>query len=152
MKDGKFIDVPVRKRWAKRWFTRSVKLALVVGFLGLGYDAWTRFSRYEENRATMLKSEIGYRCAAALSDDTLSNGLKNGYTIDISSLGCTSTPFFVSMQEVWDMRAGKLTFEPYGTPFEWQSSILAAAAWAILSMMVTTSFIAAVAIARWVWL
>lgn len=151
MKDAKFIDVPVRKPWAKRWFVRSAKLALVVGVAGAGYDAWTRFSEYGESRASAMRSELGYRCAASLSDDTLSKGNTNGYTIDISNLGCASRPFFVSMQEVRDVRAGKMTFEPYGTPFDWRLSTIAGIAFALMAIMATSTCILLVATVLWVW-
>ncbi|MDH2092572.1 hypothetical protein N5K21_28060 [Rhizobium pusense] len=151
MKGAKFIDVPVRKPWARRWLLRSVKLALVVGIAGAGYDAWFRFSRYQESRASMMRTELGYRCAARLSDSTLLKGSANGYAIDISRLGCSSEPFFVLMQEVRDTRDGKMSFEPHGPAFDWRSSTVAFFAFALMSLIGTSACIMTVATAMWIW-
>lgn len=151
MKDHKFIDVPMKRPWMKRWFIRAAKSSLVFGAIGFAASAWDDFTTYQKALAASAKSEIGYRCAAVLSDDTLSRGINTFGTIDIKDLGCTSDSFIVSMAEVRDVRAGKMDFSPYAKPFYWEKSISVTVGSMILSMFLMTYAILAVAILRWVW-
>ncbi|MGV1946792.1 MULTISPECIES: hypothetical protein [unclassified Agrobacterium] len=152
MRQSHFIDVPVKKPWVKRWLYRAFKASIVVGCVGFVANAWINLDRYQGSLKESATSELGYRCAATLSDDTLSKGMNIYGNIDISKLGCTASTFIVSMPEVRDVRAGKIDFSPYYKPFYWQESFAAALFAFILSIIVLTGAIVSVAIVRWIWI
>lgn len=152
MKPSSFIDVPLKKPWLKRWLYRGVKVSIVFGGIGFLANAWTNFDRYQESSKASVRNEMGYRCAANLSDTALTQGLNIYGNIDISKLGCAASTFIVSMPEVRDMRAGKMDFSPPYKPFYLRDSLAAALLSSVLSLLAMTGLIVLFGIGRWVWI
>ena len=135
----------------KRWFFRAFKASIVIGMIGFLSNAWDNLQRYDAGLRDNARNEIGYQCAARLSDEALATAANPFGNVDVSKLGCAVEPFFVSMDEVSEMRAGELDFPSYYEPFVLADSVGAWIAFFVSSMLMMTTVICSAIILRWVW-
>lgn len=135
----------------RKWMKRSLKLAVTVGLVSAGYDAWKQFEAHKQSQSSATRSMLGYECAAKLDDAALSKRRNEFGNVDVSELGCSDKPFFVSMQEVMDMRAGKLIFDADSPVFDFTRLVMVFLEFGIASLTAIAAVYLIIATCQWIW-
>lgn len=106
---------------------------------------------YRDFQSRELESKQGYECAARLSDQALVANLNELGTIDVRPLQCSKRDFFVSMEEIKEVRRGSMDFS-FGYPsFYAEATGVAGLLGFVLSALVVGLALCIVAVFRWVW-
>ncbi|WP_313199991.1 hypothetical protein [Rhizobium sp.] len=142
---------PEQSRWGWRWFMRGVRLSVLAALLAGGGQAWKDFQAYDADLTRTMRSERGYSCAAGLPDETLKERQNEFGTINVRSLGCSSDDFYVSLDEVDDVRKGRMEFTPYLSPIN-PTNVVMASLFALFAVVFLSGLaITAVKALVWVW-
>lgn len=136
---------------ASPWLRRGIRLSLLVGFVGAAWHARTVWDRYRDDVDRSIKSEVTYRCAAGLSDDQLRPHMNEFGNINVKTLCITVDDFFVSLDELEQVRDGTLKFEPYWQPFDWPGTVIVGLLWSLATILATIAVLGVAGMARWVW-
>jgi hypothetical protein len=145
------IDVPIRKSWTKLWFLRAVRFAILAVIVGGFWQAWEDLQSYREDVQRTVQSEIGYQCAARLDDSMLTSRINDYGNIEVGTIGCASGPFFVSMAEVRDVRAGKMSFETSLSPYYPERIFLSGLAMGFTVLLFSSIAIWVIRTIQWAW-
>lgn len=140
-----------RDHWGRRWVFRGARLSLLVGSLSGGVQAWDNFSSYQADLKRVLASQIGYECAARLSDSLLVENQNDFGNINIKTFGCADDDFYVSLKEVQDVRTGVLKFATVLKPFDLSSVLIAFVSGALATLLLSVVAVALAKAIMWVW-
>lgn len=135
----------------RRWFFRGLRLSVMVALLFAGIDAYGSHQLYQAELSNKFESEMGYKCAARIDDAALLQAANEYGNINIKQFSCTGHDFYVSMQEVADVRSGKLPFTVYSKPFYADRTAAAGVAGFVVSTLVVSLLLGSIAAARWIW-
>lgn len=146
---------PITRRWISpkeaTWLKRGCRLAVVLAVIFAANDAWQRFQTWDKISTGWKETERIYNCMAKLSDDVLMQNQTAFSTMDAQPLGCSYRQAWVRMDEIKQVRAGKMSFAPDFGPFNLQSTLTEAVAAAVLSLSALAIIFAAYKVARWIW-
>lgn len=137
--------------FASPWLGRGARLSLLVGLLAAAWDAWGWFDLYQQEQKRWFKTELMYKCAAALSPEILAPHITEFGTINVRSFCFTDDDAFVSLKELDEVRAGTMKFETSWKPFYWQNTAVVGLLWAFGTLFATLLALTAIAATRWVW-
>lgn len=140
-----------RDRWGRRWVLRGARLSLLVGSLSGGVQAWGDFSSYQAELKRVVTSQIGYECAARLSDSLLMENQNDFGNINIRRFGCADDDFYVSLKEVQDVRTGEMKFTTVSKPFDLISVLIAFVSGALATLLLSAAAVALAKAVIWVW-
>lgn len=130
---------------------RGVRLSVLAALLAGGSQAWRDFKAYDADLTRTMRSERGYTCAAGLPDQALRERQNELGTINVRSFGCSSDDFYVSLDEVDDVRKGKMEFAPYLSPI-YPTNVVMASLFALFAVVFLSGLvITAVKALVWVW-
>ncbi|TJV39137.1 MAG: hypothetical protein E5Y02_26875 [Mesorhizobium sp.] len=135
----------------KRWLSRGLRAAPVVGIIAAGWHSWDVMQRFQKDSGDTFKQELTYRCAARLPDDYLKSQQNEMGTINVRTACLVDRDFWVSMDEIAKVRAGTLKFEPYYKPYDAYGSLLIGVFWTVLAALATLGCLALTFVAHWVW-
>lgn len=140
-----------RDQWGRRWGLRGVRLSLLVGLLCSVFQVWNDFSLYRADVDRVVKSELGYECAARLTDDVLKHNQNEFGNINVRKFGCADNDFYVSLKEIQDVRSGTMKFAPYTSPFNPGEVVIAAVTGVVVTLLFAGGAIGLLKVMRWVW-
>ncbi|MBB6465583.1 hypothetical protein HNQ96_001441 [Aminobacter lissarensis] len=135
----------------RNWLFRGLRLAVLVGITAAGWHAWTVFSHHIDGNREMGLMQIGYECAARQSDEFLSTRQNEMGNINIRNFCSTGRDFWVSMQEVADVRAGTMSLETERPAYDLPNTLVVGALWGLATLLATLACLAAIRLTRWVW-
>lgn len=141
----------MRRIFTSPWFSRGMRLSVVVGFIAAGWYAWTVWELYSDDLDRSIKSELTYECAARMGEDELAPYTNEFGNINVKTLCVTQDDFFVSPDELEAVRNGTMEFGPIWEPFDWPGTAITGVFWAVLTMLATVAGLGVVSMARWVW-
>jgi hypothetical protein len=136
--------------FASPWLRRGLRLSLVVGIVAAAWHAWSVFKRYDDDRAEQFRSRLTYECAARQSEDELNRRMNGVGNINVNGL-CADRDFFVSPQELAEVRNGTMEYVTMWQPFDWPGTITVGILWAVGTILATVAALSSVGMARWVW-
>lgn len=137
--------------FASPWFARGLRLSLVVGVLSAAWYSWTVFSQYAADRDEWLKMRFVHECAARVSDGDLKKHMNSFGNINVKGVFCADRDFWVSPQEIMEVRNGTAEFKTAYQPLDGVGAAWAAVIGIVGTILATVAALSVVKMVQWVW-